>query len=94
MVTPLHLLIYLIKAVNNTPINGIINTNIKLQLLPNFDATIQLHILNNQLSSADIIVGRDFIESNKITIIINPFSVESEDRLQLFSDVASADITQ
>lgn len=84
------------KAVNNIPINitDILNSTIKLDALPNFSASIQLHILSDKLSSADIIIGRDFLENHKITVIINSSSKDSENKLQLLSEVASVDIIE
>lgn len=84
------------KGINNMPIKilGLCNSIIKLELLPNFPAAIQVHVLEDNLSAADIIIGRDFTESHKITIVIKPSSREVNNRLQLFSEIASVDIIE
>lgn len=54
----------LYKAFNNTPISTLasISTTIQLESLSNLTVSIDLHVLKNNFASADLIIGRDFLE--------------------------------
>lgn len=82
------------KAINGTiiPIKGMFQTTLRLEALNNSLTSIHLHVLENNLSFADILIGRDFINFHKIQIIIDPSTDHTNITLQLLAEVASADV--
>lgn len=84
------------KAINNTPIqiSGIISTQISLQILPSFTASINLHILQDDSFSLDMIIGRDFIKDNSISVLYNPSGKELHNKIMLFQEIASTEIIE
>ncbi|KMQ87776.1 hypothetical protein RF55_12857 [Lasius niger] len=86
----------LYKALNNTPIStyGLISSSLQLKDLPNLTVPIELHVLENNFTSADLIIGRDFLANNKISVTMNFSKKNLEDRIELFNEIASADILE
>lgn len=84
----------LFKIVNNVPINilKIISTSIVLQVLPDFKANIDLHVLENDSFSLDLIIGRDFFKNNFISVLYNPSGENLQNKIRLFQEIASAEI--
>lgn len=82
------------KALNDFPIaiSGFFASFIKLEAFPYFSASITLHVLQNDFFSADIILGRDFLSKHEISIAVKSDRDETKNRLELFSEVASANI--
>jgi len=62
------------KALNDEPvaIKGVIRTGIELTQLKNLLLTINLHVLEDCSIVNDIIIGRDFLETQQITVVYNP----------------------
>jgi len=83
------------KALNDGPIeiNGIIRSSIKFELLPNISIQGNFHVLRHNSLFTHIIIGRDFLR-NKLFFAVNFADDESEDRVHLFSQVASAEIIE
>lgn len=77
-------------AINGSPVkvSGIFTTNIKLAALPDLTAIIKLHVLENTSFSTDIVIGRDFIQDQKLSVHFYPSGDDLESRLQLFNEVA------
>lgn len=63
----------LYKALNNTPIStyGLISSSLQLESLSNVTVPIELYVLKNNFASADLIIGRDFLAINKISVTMN-----------------------
>lgn len=82
------------KTVNNHPIkiSGLVSTTIELQVLPNFVSNIELHILEDDTCSLDLIIGRDFVKNNSITVLYNPSGENLENKILLFQEVVSSEI--
>lgn len=82
------------KALNNTPIQiiGSVSTVIQLLSLPDFSANINLHVLRDDFLSTYMIIGCDFLEKHSISVLYNLSTKRSENRLQLLSEVAYANI--
>ncbi|XP_011858461.1 PREDICTED: uncharacterized protein K02A2.6-like [Vollenhovia emeryi] len=92
-----------LKAINGSPIKilCIVDATIKLEALPTFTALIRLHVLDESITSSDIIVGRDFIESNNLSITLEPTRIavkptnaNLDNKLDLLSEVPSVDIIE
>jgi len=63
-------------------------------LLPKAVSNVTLHILENSILSYDLILGRDFLTDNNISFIYTPLSKELENRIQLFSEIATIDVVE
>ncbi|XP_011878157.1 PREDICTED: uncharacterized protein LOC105567696, partial [Vollenhovia emeryi] len=92
-----------LRAINGSPIKirNIVDATIKLEALPTFTALIRLHVLDESITSSDIIVGRDFIESNNLSITLEPTKIavkpanaNLDNKLDLLTEVASVDIIE
>lgn len=81
------------KALDNGPIKvrGIISTSIKLEALPDTLLNGVFHVLQYK-SSAHIILGCDFLKSNKILFMLNLSQNAFENKVHLLSHVASAEV--
>lgn len=81
------------KALNNTPIStyGFVSTNIVLESLPDLIASVKFSVLKQSFNVANLVIGRDFLKSNKISVTINPSVEEFDTRIELFSEIAFAD---
>lgn len=82
------------KVINGKSIQiiGSIETTIKLDSLSDFQPKITFHILNGNSFTNKIVLGRDFLIDNKISCIFNLSEKEENNRLKLFSEIASADV--
>lgn len=76
------------------PILGSFETQIKLDALLGFNASIKLHVLYNNVFSTDFIIGRDFASRHEISVIFNYNENKAEDRVKLFADVASTEVIE
>ncbi|EZA57985.1 hypothetical protein X777_01993 [Ooceraea biroi] len=74
-------------------LHGSIQATICLESLKEIKASINLRVLKDDLLSADIIIGRDFLEDNNITVLYKPVPFQTLNRLQLFAEVAWTDLT-
>jgi len=54
------------------PIVGEITVSIKLDALSHIQTNVKLYVLDNELWKTDVILGRDFIDENQITVIVKP----------------------
>jgi len=86
------------SALNGTPIQvkNSVTTSVELELLPKTVSNVTLHILENNVLSYNLILGRDFLTNNNISFIYTPLSEELENRVQLFSDyfIATIDVIE
>jgi len=84
------------SALNDTPIQikNSVTTAIELELLPKAVSNVTLHILKNSTLSYDLILGRGFLTDNNISFIYTPLSKELENRVQLFSEIATIDVVE
>ncbi|KMQ90234.1 retrovirus-like pol polyprotein, partial [Lasius niger] len=82
------------KGINNVPImiSDLISTSIVLQVLPDFVANIDLHVLKEDSCSLDLIIGRDFIKNNSISVLYNPSGEDLESKVLLFQEIASTEV--
>lgn len=81
------------KAVNHTLIHviGSVSICVILDSLPELSLKVDLLVLEKDRFSIDLLLGRNFFQSNKLSVLYNPSSKE-EQTLRLFSEVASAEI--
>lgn len=56
------------------------------------NAKVLFHILKDNSFSAQIILGRDFLLNNEISCLFKYTKEKENERLKLFSEVASADV--
>jgi len=84
------------SALNGTPIQvkNSVTTSVELALLPKTVSNVTLHILENSVLSYNLILGRDFLTNNNISSIYTPLSEELENRVQLFSEIATIDVIE
>ncbi|KMQ87378.1 hypothetical protein RF55_13350 [Lasius niger] len=85
-----------VSTVTNT---SDIKFEIKLELVPHlFTTKIDLHIFQDDSISTDLIIGRDFITIHKevlvnvLEVLINTSDKNSDNKLELLSEVASVEI--
>lgn len=60
-------------------VQGVLNTTITLRPLKNRQCNIDLYVLENNVFEGDIILGRDFLEKEKLTLIYKSSEVKSDD---------------
>jgi len=65
-------------------ISGLFSTSIVLQVLSDFVANIDLHVLKGDSCSLDLIIGKDFIKNNSISVLYNLFGEDLESKVLLF----------
>lgn len=65
-----------------------------LSFLPAITFDVRFHIIKNDNWPTHVVLGRDFLISNKLTLIYSPSDSEACERLQLINEVASADICE
>lgn len=70
---------------------GSVLTSITLDSLPELSLNVDLLVLENDQSSIDLLLGRDFFQCNKLSVLYNPSSKEQQ-TLRLFSEVALTEI--
>lgn len=73
------------------PVVGSVNLNICLSFMPNVSTHFAFHILNNSDWSTHLVLGRDFLEVNNLTLIYNPTNLKAKSNLRLIKEVTSAD---
>lgn len=81
------------KTVNGSPlkVKGLAQTTLKLELLPEFSISAKLNVLEEQVTSIDLIIGLDLLDQNDITAVKNPANKE---KIQLFVELASTEIAE
>jgi len=84
---------YKTLANDRIPVIGAIDFNITLVSLPEMNATIKFQVVNIEAWSTHLILGRDFLRDNKLHLIYNPSSSESN-KLDLLDQVASTEILE
>jgi len=79
---------------NDTPIQikNSVTTSIELELLPKIVSNVTFHILENNILSNNLILNRDFLIDNNISFTYASLSEDLENRVQLFLEIATADI--
>jgi len=55
---------------------------------------INLHVLKDNFTFADLVIGRDFLINNKISITMNFSNKKLDERIELFNEIASTDILE
>lgn len=60
-------------------VRGVINTTISLRPLGDKEFSIDLHVLNNNVFEGDIILGRDFLKCQKLTLIYKSTDMKPDD---------------
>jgi len=70
-----------------------VTTSVELKLLPKTVSNVTLHILKNSVFSYNLILDRDFL-TNNIFFIYTPLSEKLENRVQLFSEIATIDVIE
>jgi len=82
------------NALNDTSIQikNSVTITIKLELLLKIISNVILHILENNILSYNLILGRDFLIDNNISFTYTPLCKNSENRVQLFSEITTVDI--
>jgi len=83
------------NALNGIPIQikNLVTTSIEVELLPKTVSNITLHILENSVLAYNLIL-RDFFTNNNISFIYTPLGEELENRMQLFSEIATIDVIE
>jgi len=84
------------SALNGTSIQikNSVTTAIELELLPKTISNVTLHILDNNVLSYDLILGRDFLTNNNIFFTYTPLGEDLENRVQLFSEIATINVVE
>lgn len=87
------------KTLSNANIDvvGFCSAKIGLTSLPNILLKVDLRVIENTSWSTHIVLGRDFLAANKLTLLYSPLSSNDNDdatRVKLFEEVASADVCQ
>lgn len=77
------------NALNNTPIrlSGVLKISIIFEGLPDYSYTIILHVMKDKLFTADLIIERDFLDRQKITVVYNPLNINNGDDFHELSDI-------
>lgn len=62
------------SALNNTEIKllGVVETTIVLENLPEFRLDVKFHVMKESLITADIIIGRDFLDNQNVAALYIP----------------------
>jgi len=83
------------SALNGTLIQiNSVTTAIELELLPKTVSNVTLHILENNVLSYDLILGRDFLTDNNISFTYTPLGEDLKNRVQLFSEIVTINIVE
>lgn len=64
---------------------GIVNVKLRLEKIRNLECTADLHILEENTFEGDIILGRDFIREQRLTLIYSPQRHSSFESKNLFA---------
>ncbi|XP_029169193.1 uncharacterized protein LOC114939131 [Nylanderia fulva] len=64
---------------------GIISLKLKIEKLNSKEFSVDLHVLNSESFQGDIIIGREFLYKNKLTLVYNPAAKDIEQKINLFS---------
>jgi len=65
-------------------LSGVISISLKLEILEDSNWSVDLYILE-EACEFEIILGRDFLNKHKLTLICRPVSVDESDRVDLYS---------
>jgi len=81
---------------NGTPIQikNSVTTSIELELLSKIVSNVTFHILENNVLYYNLILGRDFLTDDNISFTYEPLCEDLENRVQLFSEIATIDIIE
>jgi len=81
---------------NGTPIQikNSVTTSIELELLPKIVSNVTFHILENNILSYNLILDRNFLTNNNISFTYELLCEDLENRVQLFSKIATTDIIE
>ncbi|XP_011883952.1 PREDICTED: uncharacterized protein LOC105571091, partial [Vollenhovia emeryi] len=66
---------------------GIVKVEVSLPQLPNISLSVDLHILKENVFEGDIILGREFMRKQKLTLIFRPITQGEEESVQLFAQL-------
>lgn len=82
------------KALDNglIKIKGVVCSNIRLELLSDVVLSGNFHVLLSKNLPSQVILGRDFLEENNIFLVIDLSKKKYDERIRLFSYVASAEV--
>jgi len=72
----------------------LIITSIELELLPETVSNVTFYILENNVLSYNLILGRDFLTDNNIFFTYTPLGEDLENRVKLFSEIATIDVIE
>lgn len=75
-------------------LNGLIETEIKLQKHPDVIFKVKLYVLSGDSISYDLILGSDFLQNNNVKITIDYSEKTSDDRVKLFAEVVSVECAE
>lgn len=69
-------------AVNNVPIQilGIIRTSLRIKLLANVVLELEFQVIDSKSWPTDIILGRDFLRENQISLVFRPATNQVNDK--------------
>jgi len=84
-----------IYAANDLEIeaSGLFKARLRLNVLPNFTPSVVLVISDNFRWPADMLLGRDFLINNQISVLYTPPKTDDyKAKVELFSNVAFADV--
>lgn len=81
-------------AINGLPIKtmGTVASSIQFESLPDFTGEIEFLVLQNNVFTVDLVIGRDFLRTHQITVLYSPKADTEENKLELLQHVASADV--
>lgn len=84
------------KTIEDTQIkvSGTVSTVIKLEIFPNFSAKALFHVLQKNTFDNDIIIGRNFLNTNKISCLYDPLEKEINNKIKLFTEIPAVDIVE
>jgi len=84
------------KTIEDTQIkvSGTVSTVIKLEIFPNFSAKALFHVLQKNTFDNDIIIGRNFLNTNKISCLYDPLEEEINNKIKLFTEIVAVDIVE
>jgi len=76
-----------LRNLSDRPIDiaGKIRANLKLEKLNDNEFETDLHVLNNNAFEGDFILGREFLEKEKLTLIYSPSAESRVENINLFT---------
>lgn len=75
------------RNLTNNPLDilGIVTIDLSLEQLRKTNLIADLYIMKNTSFEADIILGREFLEKNKLTLVYNPIVEDESTKANLFA---------